>query len=278
MPKCLFCDYSGRLSKEHVWPRWIGKAYPKSLRTARDMSHTITVGYADGAPIPASGRIARPGDSLSHTLKCVCTTCNTGWMNFIEQEAKKYLEPCIRGQYYWHYGNKDAHRAILNWVILRSKIIEQLYKPHERGLPVEQIEECIAQIAQRNSMFFVSRVSSSVVYASITSPGTYMNAGFNHLTHYISGTENNVIFIPMGTAWFLVCTGNDIEQYHNNNENLLAKFGFYRIDVPDPVKRPFVRLQRDVLDAALTVAFFNIAAPRREAVGSDIINQTCGEK
>lgn len=76
---CLFCGQAGSLSREHVIPKWVGKALG-----AREVVEE------------RSGAIRRM-DALAVVLPQVCVRCNTGWMNAMEQRVRPFLEPMLLG-------------------------------------------------------------------------------------------------------------------------------------------------------------------------------------
>ncbi|MGE0452226.1 MAG: hypothetical protein AB7O37_06485 [Vicinamibacteria bacterium] len=70
-PNCIFCPGKAD-SREHVWPRWVLERFR----------------------VPASGVIGMVGDDSYQDrnqnalrLRCVCRTCNTGWMKELEDQV-----------------------------------------------------------------------------------------------------------------------------------------------------------------------------------------------
>lgn len=76
---CLFCGQTGSLSREHVIPKWARKALG-----------------AHGVIEERSG-VTRRMDALAVILPQVCTGCNTGWMNALEQRVRPFLAPMFLG-------------------------------------------------------------------------------------------------------------------------------------------------------------------------------------
>jgi hypothetical protein len=89
--KCIFCG--GRpLTKEDVWPTWLTQYVPRDLPSYSDSVNTIS----------ASGEITtvrkkRSGDPRSRRAKCVCATCNSGWMSRLQERAKPIVLALVRG-------------------------------------------------------------------------------------------------------------------------------------------------------------------------------------
>jgi hypothetical protein len=87
---CVFCG--GRVnSKEHVIPGWIDgvfRGHPRKKRIG-DLRHVLR---------EHNGDKAWTGKFLSLTVRCVCRSCNNGWMDHeIERPARPSLEPMILG-------------------------------------------------------------------------------------------------------------------------------------------------------------------------------------
>jgi hypothetical protein len=116
--KCIFCQQEGKLSREHLWPRWAQGVLSVEEREQltqhsiepHDESHKIW-----DAPI------------FSATLKDVCQKCNNGWMSQIEAEAKTYAEPLIAGEE-GHIIDVDAQWALSRWTYLKVLLFERIDK------------------------------------------------------------------------------------------------------------------------------------------------------
>jgi hypothetical protein len=91
---CVFCKATDRkISKEHVWPKWLRKVIegaegPPSehgrLIQARDGK---TLWHETWKDIPINYQVAAP-----------CKECNEGWMEAIEDETRPILTPLIQHQ------------------------------------------------------------------------------------------------------------------------------------------------------------------------------------
>lgn len=83
---CVFCG--GRpLTKEHLWPKWMGEAFP-AMNEGADHFRTPPGG---GPPKRWS---ATP---FSRTVRALCRPCNNGWMSEIERRTKPLLLPLFLG-------------------------------------------------------------------------------------------------------------------------------------------------------------------------------------
>lgn len=90
---CIFCG-GGGLSKEHVWASWLHELIGKAqnlhfLRRDRIRSPGVVEMVEDRQ---------YQGSLTNRKRRCVCTTCNNGWMSGIEDRAKAAMAPAILGQ------------------------------------------------------------------------------------------------------------------------------------------------------------------------------------
>lgn len=78
--ECLFCGFAGRLTEEHVFPKWL-----------RALGYD-GVGWRETLSGPQLVRTAlQQGGPFTKTLKIVCGPCNNGWMSAMEDAAKPLL-------------------------------------------------------------------------------------------------------------------------------------------------------------------------------------------
>jgi hypothetical protein len=74
LKSCIFCTNPPN-SKEHLFPMWLIRKLPKG--------HAMSSKLADGPELVSV--------SYEVKVKCVCTTCNNGWMSLLEVEVKTLL-------------------------------------------------------------------------------------------------------------------------------------------------------------------------------------------
>lgn len=84
---CVFCDGSGPLTREHVWPRWARSLL--SADTELPVEHVIAV---EGEILTRRSFLA---NGFDETTRKVCTTCNSGWMAALEHQTKLILEAMV---------------------------------------------------------------------------------------------------------------------------------------------------------------------------------------
>ncbi|MFD8685378.1 hypothetical protein [Streptomyces sp. NPDC059651] len=81
---CVFCGGTP-LTKEHVLPRWLKVAMDPTVRTVRYIRLSQdSVQHHDAPP-------------LNEQVKVVCSDCNSGWMNQLEEDVRQFLPDLIRG-------------------------------------------------------------------------------------------------------------------------------------------------------------------------------------
>src|SRR5258708_14335434 len=94
--RCVFCG-GAPLTREHVIPRWLTDVLPEQARFRGQDQQVVLL-----PPKAARSRILLPHRERrepfnSMTVKSVCKSCNSGWMNEIEGRARPYLNRLIQG-------------------------------------------------------------------------------------------------------------------------------------------------------------------------------------
>jgi hypothetical protein len=80
--RCVFCSGTP-LTREHVLPRWLAQELPgrgEHLHTRGEESRRYI------------------GDAFDVAAKCVCSSCNSGWMSRLESHARPVLRPLLGGR------------------------------------------------------------------------------------------------------------------------------------------------------------------------------------
>jgi hypothetical protein len=108
MRKCLFCDNKAD-SHEHAWPDWI----LESIKTNKQMG---VRGFIIDRPISWKGikPELRP--------RCVCKTCNHGWMNDLEKANKPLLSAFIRD--IAAPIGRSEQEMVARWVVKTAMVFE----------------------------------------------------------------------------------------------------------------------------------------------------------
>lgn len=130
--KCIFCQREGKMSREHLWPRWAQGTFEERERD-QPVPHSIELEPHDEPP--------RRWDAppFTATLKDVCQQCNNGWMSQIEADAKVYMEPLIDGEEELVI-DVDAQWAISRWAYLKVLLFERVDK-RQRLFPKRRYRE-----------------------------------------------------------------------------------------------------------------------------------------
>ena len=89
MPSCIFCGAHGKLTREHVFPRWLEALFP-DLGDVDYVRRTVTHTSDD--------RHERPGRPFDLVARNVCSSCNSGWMSELESAAQSILTPMLRDE------------------------------------------------------------------------------------------------------------------------------------------------------------------------------------
>lgn len=120
---CLFCNFFGVLSKEHILPSWMRDHLPDT-----EVPHLQGTLWrrdrATGTPLaPQTEGRRGSGEYRSQTLRVVCSKCNNGWMSTIVDDGKPAIEPLMLG----HWGNlsEEVQRRIATWFALHNMVFER---------------------------------------------------------------------------------------------------------------------------------------------------------
>jgi hypothetical protein len=73
--RCIFCERPGNLSKEHLFPDWLGAYFPRNSQTRRNATYTQ---WKDEAVVHRPGERSRTehGHPGTKKLRKVCEDCN----------------------------------------------------------------------------------------------------------------------------------------------------------------------------------------------------------
>lgn len=93
---CIFCGNVGNLTKQHVIPDRLKRILPREAQPTRTQEK---VSYTDGTlRIPKDcvpDFKVKQGHLGTVRLRCVCASCNNGWMSEVEDAAFPALEALI---------------------------------------------------------------------------------------------------------------------------------------------------------------------------------------
>ena len=106
---CIFCNGTP-VTREDMVPRWILRRFERQFSTPSK----VAVKSRSGPAYWESNGVER------HTVRCVCATCNNGWMSEIELEAKPTLARMIQGESMTL--NTQEQEAVAKWACLKTMI------------------------------------------------------------------------------------------------------------------------------------------------------------
>jgi hypothetical protein len=93
---CIFCGTTP-LTREHVFPNWMGTTLAKDPRKL-PTPYTFERWSIEGEERPTNRSAWESKRPLDFVARCVCKTCNVGWMSDIEGAAKPIVIPLIQGK------------------------------------------------------------------------------------------------------------------------------------------------------------------------------------
>ena len=113
---CIFCGQP-RLSKEHLFPGWLRKYFPRSA----DDSHTF--GRISDRN-PTWDIQSRQGHSGSKKVRKVCKRCNSGWISGLDKSASNIFPPFIEGTP--TEVTPEMQRATATWLVKIAMVSDSL--------------------------------------------------------------------------------------------------------------------------------------------------------
>jgi hypothetical protein len=128
--QCLFCGMGGKLTKEHINPRWL---HPYLGRRFTHTGHSVgirTLDVSKGEMEPyrfSRGKLQRPGDPHSQTLRILCARCNNVRLGALQERAKRYLLPLVVGV--WPDLDAEGQHVVAAWAAMNTMIREAADPP-----------------------------------------------------------------------------------------------------------------------------------------------------
>jgi hypothetical protein len=114
---CIFCE-GGPLTKEHMWADWLRAYIPRN----RSEFHTgSTILFKDPAKTQIKTRTI-PDDPHKMQIRCVCESCNNGWMSVLQNRIKPILVPLLNGKPFTLTSRQQAQLAA--WATMFTMVAE----------------------------------------------------------------------------------------------------------------------------------------------------------
>lgn len=79
------------MSKEHIWPKWLRRFIAFDDETYRSMTVTVNQDSRD------EFEKRHGGDLRQRAIRCVCKSCNSGWMSTLQTRVKQTVISLING-------------------------------------------------------------------------------------------------------------------------------------------------------------------------------------
>jgi hypothetical protein len=139
--ECLFCGKAGRLTKEHLNPRWL-RRYVGLWFT--NTSHSVSIrgiAISTGTLGPyqfSRGKLDRPGDPHSQALRVLCAHCNNVRMSALQERAKKYLRSMVLGN--WPQLDERGQHLVATWAAMNTMVRETAHPPTQATSKEERLE------------------------------------------------------------------------------------------------------------------------------------------
>lgn len=139
---CMFCGTKTKLTREHIWGRWLG-SYGPSVDPKYRGSQTFT-SNSGTSPKVIPGAWRNTGCETSRTMKVVCGRCNNGWMSTIEEQMKRLFDRLSRGDTTDFTAEELA--AAARWSYLKTCMLQKSYSPvHWAAQHAEQVTEILSE-------------------------------------------------------------------------------------------------------------------------------------
>lgn len=102
-----------------MWADWLRNYIPREIEEHHVALNTFF------PKNPQNELRRRTGDPHSTRIKCVCGKCNRVWMSRLQERAKPYLVPMLRGHSIELHRNGQT--AIAAWVAMMVMVAENMY-------------------------------------------------------------------------------------------------------------------------------------------------------
>lgn len=188
--ECIFCG-GEELTDEHVLPLWAGKV----LQRLGDGEWTY-LRFIDRRPVPAAFA-TKSARAATSKIRCVCKTCNGGWMSRLEVDAKAILTPLILGEP--RKLSVDDRVAAATW-LTKTALVHDLLGDRPAILPdARRTEFGDRKTPFSNSDLYVGRYEGRRTFARYAVPATDSGTG-----------ERCLLFTTlMGSLFLQVAIRND---------------------------------------------------------------------
>ena len=154
MRTCMFCQEQAT-SKEDIWPQWLTKQFPLSDASCMEAERG---GQKLGTWKNKSPKLL--------PARCVCGSCNSGWMSRLEVEMKPIVESILDKQL--RVLDASSQAVISVWAIKTAMALEALYPEREYFYSKDECQKirAISAIPDRTSIWIASCVNQPNIYSA----------------------------------------------------------------------------------------------------------------
>ncbi len=119
---CLYCDFFGSLSKEHIYGKWIHERYPKPVEQRyHQLARPVALEFFGENNMDRNTESHR-GSGYSVFVPNVCEGCNNGWMSQLHIQAKPIVSRFTDG--FWPNLSSAEAEIFSRWLAMVTINIE----------------------------------------------------------------------------------------------------------------------------------------------------------
>ena len=129
------------ITKEHVWPDWLGPHLPNDMLNHEVYSELIL-------PTETLTTVTkRSGGPQSARVRHVCQACNNGWMSVLQNDAKPILIPLLQGGRISLF--KNERLILARWIVMFCMVAEFMDRS---GLRIGISQEARTYLKEKGSV------------------------------------------------------------------------------------------------------------------------------
>jgi len=203
MGTCIFCGTTGKMTKEHIFPKWL----QLHLGVKKD---PLEISFYSEKP-----ETVRTLTYNTHVNRNVCAECNNGWMSRLETEAKPILLSLIDNNISHKFSDEQVHTLGL-WIFKTVLTLHDV-NPHPKRIPSRHYELAYKRTAPANFFITLARLKEQQKHPSwiqdvnwVGLPQSYYQnnetnekiktsyrvvIGFGHFAA-------SIIYLPLDVKWF----------------------------------------------------------------------------
>ena len=91
---CIFCGEFREMTREHIWGHWIRDFVP----LGPNLHHLRDVEVGARGEVMTATTVRKAGSALALNRRIVCKPCNNTWMSRLQERARPFLVPLLRGE------------------------------------------------------------------------------------------------------------------------------------------------------------------------------------